>query len=165
MPFQPPSREYRTWAFDSRRWNEYRPRPDHIIISTYPKCGTTWTQRIVQMLVFGSPASLPLSSVSGWPDWRGGEAVETAIGAIEAQTHRRFLKAHLPFDGLPFYDEIRYLHVARDGCDACLSFHNHALNLMEATLARMDAVASPMKPSRVPIRSLSKIRPTISIAG
>ena len=33
---------------------------------------------------------------------------------IEAQTHRRFLKSHLPFDGLPIYDEVRYIHVARD---------------------------------------------------
>lgn len=33
---------------------------------------------------------------------------------IEAQTHRRFLKSHLPMDALPIYDEVRYIHVARD---------------------------------------------------
>ncbi len=48
------------------------------------------------------------------------------IGRIESRTHRRLLKSHLPLDGLPLYDEARYIHVARDGRDACMSFHNHA---------------------------------------
>ena len=55
MQIQAPQREYRTWIFDSRRWQHYRPRPDDIVIVTYPKCGTTWMQRIVSLLVFQSP--------------------------------------------------------------------------------------------------------------
>ena len=55
MLIQAPQREYRTWIFDSRRWQHYRPRPDDIVIATYPKCGTTWMQRIVSLLVFQSP--------------------------------------------------------------------------------------------------------------
>jgi len=35
---------------DSRRWEHYRPRFDDIVIGTYPKCGTTWMQRIVGLL-------------------------------------------------------------------------------------------------------------------
>jgi hypothetical protein len=44
----------RSRLFDSARWDRYAPRKDDIVIATYPKCGTTWTQRIVGMLVFGS---------------------------------------------------------------------------------------------------------------
>ena len=45
-----PTIESRSRYFDSGGWNDYQPRPDDIIIATYPKCGTTWTQRIVGMI-------------------------------------------------------------------------------------------------------------------
>ena len=138
MAMQPAYREYRTWVIDSRRWNRYHPRPDNIVISAYPKCGTTWTQRIVQMLIFASPEPVSLSEVSPWIDRRTGEPIERLMERVEAQTHRRMLKAHLPFDGLPIYDEVKYVHVARDGRDASLSFHNHALNFSAEAIWQMD---------------------------
>ena len=150
MTFQSPAREYRTWAFDSRRWNGYRPREDDIVVATYPKCGTTWTQRILQMLIFRSTEALPISDVSPWPDSRIFEPIEALLERIEGQTHRRSLKAHLPFDGLPIYDKVKYLHVARDGRDASLSWFGHAKNFKPEILSRLneaglgdEAVARP----------------------
>lgn len=138
MLIRPALREYRTWVFDSRRWDHYRPRPGDVVIATYPKCGTTWTQRIVSLLIFQDPAPLPLMEVSAWIDRRMPEPIEAVIGRIEAQTHRRFLKSHIPADGMALYDEVRYIHVARDGRDACMSFHNHGTGLSEAILELMD---------------------------
>ena len=138
MLIQAAQREYRTWIFDSRRWSHYRPRPDDIVIATYPKCGTTWTQRIVGMLVFQSPEPTPIMQISGWLDRRFPQPIEAVVAQIEAQTHRRFLKAHLPLDGLPFYDEVKYIHVARDGRDACLSFHNHGRGFTDEMLERLN---------------------------
>ncbi len=136
---QRPARECRTWGFDSRRWSGYRPRPDDIVISTYPKCGTTWMQRIVGMLVFESDEPKPVMDLSIWPDRRNGLPPEAAMAAMEEQTHRRFLKAHLPFDALPIHEEVRYIHVARDGRDACLSFHNQTQNFSDAMLASLNS--------------------------
>lgn len=130
---------YRTWIVDSRRWAHYRPRPDDIVIATYPKCGTTWMQRIVGLLVFGSPEPRPIMQISAWIDRRFPEPVETVIARIEAQQHRRFLKAHVPADGLRLYDQVKYVHVGRDGRDACLSFHNHGTGFTPEMLADMDA--------------------------
>jgi aryl sulfotransferase len=111
---RPASREYRHWTVDSRRWEAYRPRADDIVISTYPKCGTTWSQRIVSMLVFRSPEPRPIHDVSLWPDMPVRGPVEAVVAAMEAQEHRRFIKAHLPLDGLPIYEGVKYIHVARD---------------------------------------------------
>jgi aryl sulfotransferase len=138
MLVRPAERIYRTWFTDSRRWDHYRPRPTDIVIATYPKCGTTWMQRIVSLLVFQSPAPRPVMQISAWIDRRFAEPIEPAMARIEAQDHRRFLKAHLPFDGLPIYDEVKYIHVARDGRDACLSFHNHSSSFTPEVLERLD---------------------------
>ena len=139
MQVRPASRVYRTWGMDSRRWDRFRPRRDDIVIATYPKCGTTWMQRIVSLLVFLDPAPIRLMDVSPWLDCRFVEPVEATLGRLEAAQHRRFIKSHLPADGLPFYDELRYLVVARDGRDACLSYHNHVLSYTPWMLARLDA--------------------------
>ncbi|MEM7023513.1 MAG: sulfotransferase domain-containing protein [Pseudomonadota bacterium] len=125
MRGSPAQREYRDWACDSRHWAHYRPRPTDIVISTYPKSGTTWMQRIVGMLVFQSAEPMPLHQISPWPDRRFTYSIEAMTEQLEAQTHRRFMKAHLPFDALPIYDQVKYVHVARDGRDVSMSWHNH----------------------------------------
>jgi aryl sulfotransferase len=135
------SREVRTWAFDSHRWSHWRPRPDDIVIATYPKCGTTWMQRIVGMLVFHSAEPFSIHDVSPWFDARFREPIEAVAAKAEAQTHRRVLKSHLPLYALPLHDGgVRYIHVARDGRDACLSFHNHSLAFTAAALAKFDRI-------------------------
>jgi aryl sulfotransferase len=130
--------EYRTWIFDSRRWRQYRPRANDIIIAAYPKCGMTWMQRIVGLLVFQTSQPMPIMQISAWVDRRFPQPIETTIAQIEAQEHRRFLKSHMPLDGLPFYDEVKYIHVARDGRDACMSFHNHAMGFTDQMLQILD---------------------------
>jgi aryl sulfotransferase len=138
MLIQPARRDYRTWIIDSRRWKRFRPRPTDIVIATYPKCGTTWMQRIVDLLVFQTVQPRPIMEISPWVDRRFPEPIEALLARIEAQDHRRFVKSHLPFDGLPIYDEVKYIHVARDGRDACLSFHNHVLGFTAQALDELD---------------------------
>jgi aryl sulfotransferase len=138
MLIQPARRDYRTWIIDSRRWEHYQPRPTDIVIATYPKCGTTWMQRIVDLLVFQTREPRPVMEISPWIDRRFPEPIEAILARIEAQDHRRFVKSHLPFDGLPIYEEVKYIHVGRDGRDACLSFHNHVVGFTPQILEGLD---------------------------
>ncbi|CAN5518392.1 sulfotransferase domain-containing protein [soil metagenome] len=140
MLVRPALREYRTWVMDSRRWAPYQPRAGDIIIATYPKCGTTWMQRIVNLLIFQTPDPAPLDRISPWIDRRLPMPLKDVMDVIAAQGHRRAMKTHLPIDGLPLFDEVRYIHVARDGRDAVLSFHNHAMGFTDPTLAAFDAI-------------------------
>jgi aryl sulfotransferase len=130
----------RNWVCDSRQWDGYKPREGDVIIATAPKAGTTWTQHIVNLLVFQSPAPRPLFDMSLWIDCRFTMPIEAMLPIIEAQQHRRFLKSHLPLDALPIYDEVRYIHVARAGLDACMSFLNHFNNYLPEALERFDAI-------------------------
>ena len=112
---------------DSRRWQHYEPRESDIIIGTFRKSGTTWTQRIVDMLVFQSPAVRPFGSISPWLDATIFHPLDEELANLKAQTHRRYVKSHLPFDALPVWDSVKYIHTARDGRDSCLSWQNHML--------------------------------------
>src|SRR5262245_64318319 len=103
MPASLPQRNriYRCHHLDSARWDDIVPRADDIIITTSLKAGTTWTQRIVSLLVFqttGLPNSLHW--VSLWPDssFVVGRALMKAI--VEGLEQSRVLKSQLDVDGL-----------------------------------------------------------------
>jgi aryl sulfotransferase len=120
-----PARVFRSPAADSRRWDRFQPRDGDIVIATYAKCGTTWTQRIVDLLVFQSPDIRPFGDMSPWLDSTFFNPLEEDLATLEAQQHRRYIKSHLPFDALPVWDTVKYIHVGRDGRDARLSWQNH----------------------------------------
>src|ERR1051326_5839521 len=152
-----PARETRSWTTDSRRWAHYTPRPDDIIIGTSAKCGTTWMQQIVSLLVFQSPEPRDIQNESPWIDMRI-LPIEEVTERIETQTHRRFLKTHLEFDALPIYDGVRYIHVARDGRDAFVSWYNHSRHYTPLAREAQSAVGladtSIAKPLPVPGESI-----------
>jgi aryl sulfotransferase len=97
-------------------------------------------QQIVNLLIFQSPQPCPLSEVSPWIDCRFRMPIEQTLRVIESQTHRRFLKSHLSLDALPVYDEVEYIHVARDGRDACMSLLNHYSSFTPEALETFDRI-------------------------
>jgi len=110
---------------EGTRWNDYRHRPGDIVISTSYKSGTTWTQTIVANLLYQDgnlPA--PVTTLSPWLDMTMAPAGE-AVAQLEAQTDRRFIKTHLPLDGLPYFETARYIVVGRDLRDVFMSIWNH----------------------------------------
>jgi aryl sulfotransferase len=61
---------------------------------------------------------------------------------LAAQTHRRFMKTHTPADGIPWFDEARYVFVARDGRDAFMSLCNHVEKFQDHLRDSLNAEAS-----------------------
>jgi aryl sulfotransferase len=121
------SRELHSHHFDSTIWNDLRIRDDDIILATYGKSGTTWMQQIVAQLLFDGDPDVPVADLSPWVDLRVPPKAEK-LALLEAQTHRRFLKTHLPVDALRFSPRAKYLYVGRDGRDVVWSMYNHHAN-------------------------------------
>jgi aryl sulfotransferase len=93
------TRELRTQLFDSTVWNDFAFRDDDIVISTWSKSGTTWVQQIVSQLLFHGAEGMEVAEMSPWLDLRI-PPKEVKLAALEAQSHRRFIKTHLPVDAL-----------------------------------------------------------------
>ncbi|HSM81037.1 MAG TPA: sulfotransferase domain-containing protein [Nodosilinea sp.] len=121
------TRELHSHHFDSTIWNDFLFRDDDVIIATYAKSGTTWMQQIVGQLIFNGQEGLNVAEMSPWMDLRVPPAAEK-MAAVAAQTHRRFLKTHLPVDALVFSEQAKYLYIGRDGRDVLWSLYNHHAN-------------------------------------
>ena len=80
---------YHSIISDSIRWEGFALRGGDIIISTPPKCGTTWTQMICALLIFQTPdLPKPLDQLSPWLDQLL-RPLDSVVADLEAQQHRR----------------------------------------------------------------------------
>lgn len=114
---------------DSQRWERFSFRPDDIIISTPAKCGTSWMQKIVGMLVLDRiDLGAPISTISPWLDMLIYTDQEI-FSLLENQRHRRFIKTHTPLDGIPHLPSVTYITMIRHPLDVALSYRDHDQNL------------------------------------
>jgi aryl sulfotransferase len=141
---RPALRQHISPVCDSRRWDAFEPRDGDIVIATHSKCGTTWTQRIVDLLVHQSPDIRPVGDISPWLDATIFESLDEMTARLKAQTHRRYIKSHLTLEELPLWDSVKYIHVGRDGRDARLSWQNHQQGATPELVGRIIANAMAM---------------------
>jgi aryl sulfotransferase len=131
------TREMHSHHFDSTVWNDFRFRDGDIVIATYAKSGTTWTQQIVGQLLFAGAEDLPVPEMSPWLDLRV-PPKEMKLAALEQQTHRRFVKTHLPVDALVFSPKAKYLYIGRDGRDVLWSLYHHHITANDIWYAMLN---------------------------
>ncbi|XP_042911580.1 sulfotransferase 1 family member D1-like isoform X1 [Parasteatoda tepidariorum] len=103
----------------------YKPRPDDIFLVTYPKCGTTWTGQILLLLLQkGEPLKKPsdLHAKAPFLELTGAKAAEN-------MPRPGPIKSHLPFHLAPWSKDSKYIYVARNPKDCCVSYYHHVKNL------------------------------------
>ncbi len=122
------TREVHNMLMDSTRWDSFKFRDGDIVIDTWAKSGTTWTQQIVSQLIFEGAENLAALDISPWLDMRV-IPLDEMIANLDAQTHRRFLKTHLPADALEISPKAKYIFLARAGKDVVWSWYNHLANM------------------------------------
>jgi aryl sulfotransferase len=125
---------YQSVVMDGARWQRFQPRRDDIVITTSYKAGTTWLQGICAALVFQAPEPpAPQDQLSPWLDALFAP-LDDVLGLLEGLEHRRYIKTHLPLDGILYFDEIKYIFVGRDGRDVFMSMWNHWNNMKPETI-------------------------------
>ncbi len=143
------SREMHSHHFDSTMWNGFAFRPDDVIIASYAKAGTTWLQQIVAQLIFDGNPPGPVGEMAPWVDLRVPPR-EVKLPAIEAQSHRHFLKTHLPVDALTFSPSAKYIYIGRDGRDVVWSLYNHHKNANDLWYHALNDSPGPVGPRLAP---------------
>ena len=134
---------YRSLMNDNLRWDALELREGDIVISAPSKCGMTWTQRLVSLLIFDGPdLPGPMSTVSPWLD-QTIRPIGEVVGGLNAQRHRRFIKTHTPLDGLVLDDRVTYIGVGRDPRDAAMSMLAQLTNMDPQRMRALHEAAAP----------------------
>ncbi|MEM6888202.1 MAG: sulfotransferase domain-containing protein [Pseudomonadota bacterium] len=130
---KPTSQSYRGTVTDPELWSRWSPRVGDVIVCTPAKCGTTWTQTIVAMLLNGGPklgGKVPV--LSPWVDGDLGVPSEQVIADLAQQTGRRVVKTHTPPDGFPLWGGVSMVAVYRHPLDVFFSLRKHTENQVSA---------------------------------
>lgn len=143
------TRELHSHHIDSTIWNDLKFRPDDIIIATYAKSGTTWMQQIVAQMMYNGDPDLAVAEMSPWLDLRV-PPKDVKLPLIEAQTHRRILKTHLPVDALVYSPQAKYIYIGRDGRDVMWSMYNHHANGNQAYYEALNDTPGRVGPPLLP---------------
>ena len=107
-------------------------RQDDIWIVTYPKCGTTWTQQIVRLILNGGKDDGV--KVTDAVPWVEGFSSIPALGFkyhvdIDKMASPRAFKSHFPYDILPCGSPSdipgKFIYVVRNPRDVAVSFFHH----------------------------------------
>ncbi|XP_067129155.1 sulfotransferase ssu-1-like [Centruroides vittatus] len=97
----------------------YKPKSGELFTVSYPKCGSTWMKQII-ILIFGRGQLSDKLSEINYPflDLTGTDAMDyiSGDGAI---------KTHLPFNLAQYSPSAKYIYIARNPRDLCVSFYHH----------------------------------------
>ena len=142
MTGAPQLRRYRGFMADSDRWRRFRFRDDDVVVTTPSKCGTSWMQTIVGMLLLDRvDLGAPIGRLSPWLDMQI-YTDDEVFDRLERQTHRRFIKTHTPLDGVPRHASVTYIAVIRHPLDVALSDRDHGENLRTDVAVDLRVAAS-----------------------
>lgn len=96
-----------------------------LILSLFPKCGTTWVQMIVYRMQYDLEPPTRKKQLWMIRDYFLGKE------GAELMEKPRFLKMHLRFDLVPYSRQAKYIYVVRNPFDCCVSLHRHTKGIRD----------------------------------
>lgn len=99
---------------------DYSAEPDDVFIVGFPKTGTNWTQQIIYLIQNeGQPPAnyAEMNKKSFFMDISGVDCLSKVERPLS-------LKTHLPFHLTPFNAHAKYVYIARNPFDVCVSLYH-----------------------------------------
>lgn len=110
---------------------QYAAQPNDVFVATYPKCGTTWMQYIVYLILHQGrplPASEKLDQKFPHLEEVGAECCQNLTLTscpTPGSTGYRLIKTHLYHSMTPKHPKAKYIYIARNPKDVVVSFFHH----------------------------------------
>jgi hypothetical protein len=111
----------------------FRPRPSDVLITTAPKCGTTWMQQILSQLRGGDDDGV-ISEAVPWLESPDPAGVAAQLARYEAMADPRMFKTHCTPAQTPGIDVVRLVMTSRDPRDACVSMFHHKRDMVDTAV-------------------------------
>ncbi|KAM3917750.1 sulfotransferase 1C1-like [Leptodactylus fuscus] len=112
------------------RIEKFQARPDDILISTYPKAGTTWMQEIVDSIMnegeVEKTSRAPTHVRSPFLEICSPPPVPSGIDLLEVTPSPRLVKTHLMYELTPesfWHQKCKVIYVARNAKDNAVSYY------------------------------------------
>lgn len=106
---------------DILRWAlRFQPQEGDIILVTFPKSGTHWMTQIIQLILNRGESAknfVELSKRAPFLEFQGEQA-------LEGLALPRLIRTHLALGQIHFSDRAKYVYVARNPWDSCLSAYH-----------------------------------------
>ncbi|CAN8000568.1 unnamed protein product [Ixodes hexagonus] len=100
----------------------YKPQPGDVFVVTYPKCGTTWLQFILYHIYTNGATVVSIKDFAGRMPFLERMGVE---GLADLPRPGSAIKTHMLYDQDRVSKQAKYIYVARNPYDCCVSFYNH----------------------------------------
>ncbi|KAL1457305.1 hypothetical protein MTO96_043530 [Rhipicephalus appendiculatus] len=97
----------------------FDPQDTDIVIDSYPGCGSSWVVQIVYLLLNNAHLGKISESLT-----REVCYLEAEGSLVDSYKAPRIIKTHLPFNGIAYTPAAKYIYIARNVKDCCVSIYH-----------------------------------------